>query len=455
MMHFPPGPRAPSFVQFWQWTYRPVEFMDTCALRFGDWFTVRLPGNRKFVFTSDPSAIKDVFSANPDHLSAAEFNNILKPLVGEKSLIVIDGADHSRMRTHAAQPFYSERMHSYGVVMQGMTNRAIQRWVAGPPFALHQEMQHLTLDIMMNAMFGSNAETRLAILREKLIEILLLTSSPARLFILGNNGDLPLPKIQRALGGFSPWGKVLKLLDHVDRILYDEIQARQQKPAEYTDILSMLMRSHEGREKSFDKKEIRDQIMTLLIAGHEITAGALAWIFCRLISHPDVMESLLGEVKAKSGCDGVDLRQIEHLPYLEAVIYETLRLNPVIPVVGRYLKKPMRLGGYDLPAGAFIVPCIYLIHRREDLWPDPKRFNPVRFIGRRWSPWEFFPFGGGADRCLGAAFAIYEMKIIIAQILHCVTLDGAPGYAVKAVRHGITLVPSEGMPVIVKKRWKS
>jgi cytochrome P450 len=236
----------------------------------------------------------------------------------------------------------------------------------------------------------------------------------------------------------------------VDEILFAHIARRREAGcAGRDDVLAMLIEARDETGQPMSDVELRDELITLLVAGHETTATSLAWVFYRILRHPDVLEKLRAELRQVVGPGPVAPQHVAKLEYLDATIKETQRLNPILPLTGRRLQKPMCIGRRDLPAGAVAAPCIYLTHRRLDLWPDPERFDPERFVGKRPSPYEFFPFGGGVRYCLGAAFATYEMKIVLAQVLSRVALRPVPGHTVRVVRRGITFAPSAGMLVVL------
>jgi cytochrome P450 family 110 len=261
------------------------------------------------------------------------------------------------------------------------------------------------------------------------------------------------PRLQVALGRLSPWGRFLRVKRDLDTFLFAEF-ARQRADGGTgrDDVLSLLLAARYEDGKPMSDEELRDQMMTLLLAGHDTTATSLAFTLHNILRHPEVLERLREERAQVVGAGPVAPAQVGRLEYLDATVKETLRLNPIISEVGRVLARPMRIGGWNLPAGAVAAPCIYLTHRRPDLWPEPERFDPGRFIGRRPSPYEFFPFGGGMRRCLGMAFALYEMKVVLAEVLSRVELRLAPGYRMQRVRRSITLAPSKGMPVVVERR---
>ena len=256
-------------------------------------------------------------------------------------------------------------------------------------------------------------------------------------------------------GAWSPWGRAVRLTRQIDSILYAEFARRRKEGVEgRADVLSMLLAAHYENEQPLPDNVIRDEMYTLMLAGHETTAATMAWVINRLVTNPEVMERARAEVLSVLDGQQLESSHVGKLKYVEAVINETMRLDPVIPNFGRTLTRPLKIAGRDLPAGVTIAPCIYLVHRRPELWPNPEQFNPDRFLEGRQSPYTFFPFGGGARRCLGAAFATYQMKIVIAEILSRVDLKPVPGYKARATRRGIAFAPSDGLPVVATQSLK-
>src|SRR5581483_7575179 len=269
----------------------------------------------------------------------------------------------------------------------------------------------------------------------------------------GANPFMLIPWLQIDLGPYSPWGKQVRRRKEIDQLLFAEFARRRAADLSgREDILSMLMQARDEDGQPLSDQHLRDELMTLLVAGHETTATSLAWMLYRIFGRPDVLEKLRAELREVSGTGPVTPQQINKLEYLEATIKETQRLNPILPVVGRRLKMPTTVGGRAVPAGVVAMPCIYLTHHRPDLWPNPDEFKPERFLGKKPTPWEFFPFGGGNRFCLGAGFATYEMKVVLAQILSRTTLRLASKQPIRVVRRSITFAPSEGMPVVLERR---
>ncbi len=415
--------------------------MESCAQRYGYCFIVRLPLNAPFVMFTDPEAIKEIFTSDPDKLPAGETRAILKPLVGEHSVLVLDGAPHAQHRKLLMPSFHGERMHAYGEVMRAIADRTIERWPVGRAFPLQPEMQAITLDVILRTVFGIDEGAELDHLRAMLTELITLGTNPLSM----------IPWFQTLLSPITKRRRVLQLMEEVDVVLYAAIAQRRATGAiGRTDILSLLIDARDEQGQPMTDIELRDELITMLVAGHETTATSLSWTFHQLLRHPEVMEKLKKELHAVFGAGLVTPQHVNKLEYLDAAIKEAQRLTPIVPLVGRLLREPARIGGRDLPAGVIAAPCIYLTHRRADLWPNPERFSPERFLEKRPSPYEFFPFGGGNRYCLGAAFALYEMKIVLAQVLSRVVLRSAPGRAVRVTRRGVTFAPSEGMPVVLE-----
>ncbi len=435
----PPGP---GLLQAFGFVRRPLQFLDTCARRFGDWFTVRAPGLPPFVFTSDPEAIRDIFSGDPEQLHAGEANAPLGAFMGPQSVLFLDGAAHLRERRLLLPPFHGERMQAYGRTMQAITDDEIATWPLGQPFPIHRSFQKITFEVILRTVFGFDDGPELTRLRTCLRRLFDLFASPAGMLAA-------IPALQIDLGGVSPWGRIVRLKREVEHIFYVEFARRRTHGTDgRTDVLSLLLEARDEQGVPLTDAALRDEMLTLLLAGHETTAASMAWVVHRVLGRPDVMTQLTEEL-VRVGCEP---QRINDLVYLDAVIKETSRLDPVIPNVGRRLHVPLRIGSRDLPAGPVVAPCIYLAHRRPDLWPDPERFDPERFVGTRISQVAFFPFGGGTRRCIGAAFASYEMKVVLARIFSRVTLDPAPGYRARLVRRSIAFTPSEGLPVVVSER---
>jgi cytochrome P450 len=427
----PDGPSAPPVVQTAELTARPVDFVERCRDRFGGTFSVRLSRIGPMVFFSDPESIKQVFASDRENTITQGRNVVLEPILGTKSLLVQEGAEHLARRRLMLPPFHGERMRAYEQSIERATVEEISNWPTGETILSHPAMQRITLEVIMSAVFGVSDE-RHDPLRAGLNRVLSSTRSP---FAFG----LTFPLLRK----LPPYSGMLKSLRETDRLIAAEISDRRADPTteEREDILSMLVSARDEDGQGLDDTELRDQLMTLLLAGHETTATALAWCFDQLLRNPDAYERLRAEIDSDGGGD-----------WMEAVIAETLRARPVVPMIGRELRKPMTLDGWDLESGTSVMLSIYLAHTRPEVFPDPYVFDPSRFDGVKPDTYSWIPFGGGTRRCIGAAFAQFEMRIVLRTILS--TLDLAPGSDSpdQMIRRNVTLSPKNGSPVIVTER---
>ncbi len=398
----PPGPSLPPPLVFANFLARPTRFLEDARDRYGTPFTVRLSSRRTIVLTDDPAVIKQVFTGDPDKLLAGVGNEVLRPLLGPRSVLTLDGAEHMRQRKLLLPPFHGERMRLYGETIADAAERAVSRWPVGTPFAVQPSMQAITLEVIMRAVFGVQDRARMDVIAGPLRDLLDSMADQRRLFTLQVASS-------KRNGRLSPWRRFREALLHpADDVLLQEIRTHRADPAlaERDDILSLLLTARDEDGTGLTDAELRDELMTLLLAGHETTATALSWTLERLVRHPDVLARLADELRAGEGDD-----------YLDAVIKESLRLRPVVPAVARYLTEPQQLGDRVLPAGVHIAPSIYLTHHNPAIYPEPQAFRPERFLERPAGTYEWIPFGGGTRRCLGATFALFEMRIVLSTIL--------------------------------------
>ena len=427
----PPGPDWSVIRSTRRWWRRPLQTLEECRARYGDVFTYRIAHEGTWVFLSDPAAIKQVFTGDPRLLHAGEANTVLLPVLGEHSVLLLDEPAHMKERKLMLPPFHGKRMQAYREVMTEVAVAEIQRWPAEEPIRMRPHMQAMTLEIILRAVFGVGDGERLTRLRDQLRRTLNLISDPRRALFLVMLGP---ERIRR----FPPFRRHI---DRVDRLLFDEIAARRRASdlAERDDILSLLLQAEHEDGRGMSDRELRDELMTLLVAGHETTATALSWAVELLARHPAELDRLETEVGAGSD------------DYLDAVIKETLRLRPVIALVLRKLVEPMEIGGRLLPAGASVAPSIYLVHRRPDIYPEPERFRPERFIEQPAGTYTWIPFGGGVRRCLGAAFAEFEMAVVLRELVARRRLRpvGDPEHSVRST---ITNVPNRGAEVMAAPR---
>jgi cytochrome P450 len=431
----PPGPSIPRPLLLGRFIMQPTSFLADCERRYGEYFTLRLSDDRTMVITSDPEAVKTVFTGDPAQMLAGKNNDILRPLLGDRSVLLLDGDEHMRQRRLMLPPFHGERMKAYGETMRAVAERQVAAWPHGETFAAAPSMQAITLEIILRTVFGLDDPERIERVGAPLRRLLDATASQPRLLALQVTSSAnPRPR--------SPWGRFNRLVAAADRVVYEEIHARRDQADDGThdDILSMLLEARDEEGRPLTDRELRDELMTLLLAGHETTATALSWTLERLVRHPDVVARLRDERREGD----------EASPYLEATIKEALRLRPVVTAVGRHLTAPLQIGGRVLPAGVSINPNIYLLHRRPDLYPEPEAFRPERFLENPPGTYQWIPFGGGVRRCLGASFALYEMKIVLQTVLDRVALVPQHGGDERVTRRAITFAPNRGARIAVE-----
>jgi cytochrome P450 len=425
----PAGPSLPPVVQTARWIARPTQFMETSRRDHGDVFTVRLAGVGKYVFISDPALVKQVFTASPDHLRAGEANWPLVPVLGNRSLLTLDGKDHLSQRRLLLPPFHGERLERYRELFAEVASRHVERWPRGEPFALLPKMQAITLELIMLVVFGEDEDpTRLERLGELMTGLATAGQRPVGM----------IPWLRHDLGPWSPMGMFMKVRERVDRGLYDEIRLRRERGGldERNDVLSLMLQARDEDGEPMTDQELRDELMTVLVAGHETTTTALSWAFERLIRHPGMYDRLATD---------------ERWP--DAVVTETLRLRPPVPIVARRVVEPYQLNGHTIPAGENLAPCIWLTHRRPEVYPDPYAFNPARFLDKGPETYSWLPFGGGTRRCIGAAFAQLEMTVVMRTIAQSVQMEAAEPAAEHIGRRAIVLAPKRGSRVVVSAKW--
>ncbi|MFN6470680.1 MAG: cytochrome P450 [Nostoc sp. SerVER01] len=437
-MKLPESPQTPKLMQLLQWIFNPLELMETSAKAYGECFSLNLTANNPIVLFSNPQAIQQIFTAPLEQLDARGSAQLLGSLLGENSLILLSGASHQRQRRLLTPPFHGDRMKAYGQIIANITNEVISKWKIGEPFSIRDSMQEISLRVILQAVFGLNQGERLTKLQGLLRSVLELSGSPLRASITF------FPILQVDWGNWSPWGIFLRQMQQIDEILYSEIKERRDRPdASRTDILSLMMSARDVNGEPMTDVELRDELMTLLVAGHETTASALTWAIYWIHHLPEVREKLLTELDNVS--ENPDWNEISRLPYLTAVCQETLRIYPIVMLtIPRIVKTPIEIMGYELQPGTLLTGSIYLMHHREDLYPEPNQFKPERFLQRQYSQYEYLPFGGGNRTCIGMAFAMFEMKLVLATVLSQMNLALVDNYPVKPTRRGITLGPSGG-----------
>ena len=404
--------------------------MEDAQRRYGDMFTLRIANEGTWVFISHPHAVKQVFTGDPRLLHAGEANIVLLPVLGGHSVLLLDDDAHMAHRKLMLPPFHGERMRGYEQTMGEVAAREIERWPAGEPLAAWPTMQTITLEVIMRTVFGVQESGRLERLGDVLRNLLAFAARPARMAFLAVFGPRRVAEL----------GLVRSVVEPADELIYEEIRARRDAPdlAERDDVLSLLLQARHDDGTPMSDLELRDELMTLLVAGHETSATALAWALDALTHHPHTLARLRDEVD--SGDE----------TYLDAVIKETLRLRPVIALVLRRLVEPMEIGGRTLPTGVNVAPCVYLLHRRADVYDDPRAFRPERFLNKPPGTYTWIPFGGGVRRCLGASFAQFEMKVVLRELVSRLDVGAARPEPERRVRRAIVFAPARGGEIVVK-----
>jgi cytochrome P450 len=426
----PPGPRLPAIVQTVRWARDPIGFLGACRRRYGDVFSVSFVGFGDWVYVCDAETIAAIFQADPDKL-AGEARDMLEPVVGRRSVLILDGEEHRRERRLLLPSFQGNHVRRYGDLMREVAEEEIARWPLGRPFPLRPRMQDVTLEVILRAVFGFEQPQQRAELHRRITR-LLEVAAPVLL----------VPALMRDLGRFSPGGRLARARAAVDELVYAQIRARRAAAGsdEHEDVLTLLLGARDEDGRALDDEALRDELMTLLLAGHETTATGLAWAFERLVRHPAAMERLLAELDA--GEDG----------YLDAVIRETLRVRPVLFDTARKAVEPTEIGGWRLPADTMIAPALALVHLDPEFHPDPEAYRPERYADGSPPPRTWVPFGGGPRSCLGAGFALFEMRVVIRTVLSALRLRPARAADEAAKLRNVTVVPARGAEVIAERR---
>jgi cytochrome P450 len=430
----PPGPRIPTTAQAAIWALRPLEFMDRCEARYGEIFTLRIRRGRPWVLLTNPAHVKQVFTRASELMGAGagEANPLLEPLLGPRSVMLLDEPEHMGDRKRLLPSFHGGRMKDYGAMMSEIAEQKVADWPTGEPFELWPRMQSISMEVVMRSVFDGIAPDRAELLRERIAGLTNWINQPRRLALLAAFGSRSIT----ANSGFR------REMDKLEAVVLDEVRLRRARgvTAEEEDIFSMLERGHAESGQPASEEKMRDELVTMLSDGP--TATSLAWVFERLLRYPKKLARLREEVLRDEGGD-----------YLDAVVKETLRLCPAVPLVMRRLIEPMELGGYTLPAGTIVAPCIYLMHRRADIYPEPLEFEPERFLGGADAgAYTWIPFGGGVRRCVAASFAQLEIKRVIEVVLREFDLRPAVAESEGAARSSVSFAPGGGARVIASRR---
>ncbi len=444
-----PNPlKTPSLLQKIQWVVDPISFMENAVQQYPDMFTAEVIGfGDTVVFVNHPQAIQEILTNDrKKFVAVAEANRIAKPLIGEYSVFLLEGDRHKQRRQLVMPGFHGEQMQGYGQRICSIAEKAFSELPLNQPFLARNITQEISLQVILQVVFGLHEEEKLQKFNHLLLQMLNLFQSPF------TSSVFFFSFLQKDLGTWSPWGKFLRDREQIDELIYAEItERRQQSDTKRVDILSMLMSARDNAGQPMTDQELRDHLITLIIAGYETTASAIAWGLYWIHQKLLVREKLLQELDTLGAFP--DPMSIYRLPYLTAVCNETLRIHPVFMFsLPRAVREPVELLGHPLEPGTLLLPSIYLIHQREDLYPQPKQFKPERFIERQFSPYEFLPFGGGVRRCIGEALALFQMKLVLATVLSRYQLALVDQRPERPQRRGFTLAPANGVKMVITGR---
>ncbi len=441
-----PNLKTPPFIQQLQWILDPIGYLQSNHRRYRDLFKGKVIGlGDNVIFVSNPEIMQYILTHDRKQFTApSRLNGILRPLIGNYSVIMLDGDRHRQRRQLVMPSFHGERLKVYGDLTCRITQEVMEKLPVNQPFLAREMMQSISLKVITEAVFGVTEGERYEELQDRLKTLSNVFNSPI------NSAFLFFPSLQKDWGSWSPWGRFLRQSQAIDQLIYAEISDRRANPdPDRTDILSLLMSAKDEQGEGMRDQELRDELITLLVAGHETTASSMAWALYWLHHTPEPKNKLLEELDTLSpDAEGMD---IFRLPYLTAVCNETMRLSPsAMLTFTRVAQERVEVAGYTFEPGDMIQGCLYLTHRREDLYPNPQQFNPQRFLDRQYTPYEFIPFGGGSRRCMGEALAQFEMKLVIATIMSEYRLKLADSQPEKQQRRGLTLTPARGVKMILE-----
>ncbi|NJL53252.1 MAG: cytochrome P450 [Hydrococcus sp. SU_1_0] len=430
--------------------FRPIDFIEQRTRQYGDFYQVKSKDSSYSIVTSNPQAIEEIFTTSGDRFEVGRGNQILAFLVGNNSLLLLDGKAHKNRRRLLMPPFHGESLEKCSDQIVKITNEVIKNWQPNQIFVVRSVMQEITLRVILSVVFGMDSGEKcdrangLPLrdrLRKLLTELLEIFNTPI------NSSLIFYSFLQKDWGKFSPWGRFLRLKQEIKALIQAEItQRRQLSNAELLarrDILSLLILAKDENGQGMNDEELHDELITLLFAGHETTASALSWLFYWIHYLPEVQTKLRFELNSFE--KKLDEQSINNLSYLNAVIAETLRIYPIaIGTFGRFSTQPISVMGHDFQPNTWLMISIYALHHREDLYPDANQFKPERFLEKSYSPYEYIPFGGGNRRCIGSALALLEMKLVTVTILQHFQLKLLNQRQIFPVRRGLTLAPPAG-----------
>ncbi len=449
------GPKAKGLgriLRIFRLILQPTGYMDDNVRRYGPMFKIGSESASPLVYVGEPDVVRELFMLDPSKVVTNRSNGVLQTMVGEHSILLLDGEPHQRLRKLMMPPFHGDRLRADGQLICDITRQVSATWQAGQSIVARPPMQELTLSIIMQAVFGLREGERLSQLQRQMSTMLDFFAYPI------NSSFLFFPSLRQDWGSWSPWGRFVRLREQVRQLIYAEIRARRQdlektrvKSEEETDILNLLLQARDENGEAMGDEELHDQLVTLLLAGHETTTSAMVWMLYWIHYLPEVQSRLRTEL-AELG-PHPDPIAITQLPYLTAVCQETLRIYPITPTAFvRVLREPMTIAGYSFAAGTALMPATYIIHQRPDIYPDPKQFRPERFLERQFAPHEYLPFGGGHRRCIGSALAMMELKLSMATLLQEFELMLPRPRPIEPARRGLTMAPPASMRFRVKSK---
>lgn len=440
-----PKLKQSSLQQRLQWVLKPDQYMDLGAKQAPDIFLAEVTSGDGYVFVNHPEAMRQIITSDRQKFFASgKDNQILKPIVGGNSLLLIEGDRHKQRRKLLLPPFHGERMEAYSQLICDLTHKIISQLQPNQPFVARQVSQTISLQVILEAVYGLHDSDRSELLKERVTKLANLFESTL------TSAFLFFPWLQKDLGAWSPWGNFVRQQKAIDEAIYQELATRRiEDNSDRQDILSLLMSAQDETGERLKDSELRDELMTLMFAGHETTATAIAWSLYWVHRYPEIKGKLQAEIASLG--ENPQPMELAKLPYLEAVCQETLRIYPVgMLTFPRVVQEPMELMDYKLEVGQVLMGCIYLLHQRSDIYPEPRQFRPERFLEREFSAYEFFPFGGGKRRCIGEALAKLELKLVLATIISHYELELISDRPESPARRGVTLAPKTGIRMIFK-----
>ncbi|MGB3294621.1 MAG: cytochrome P450 [Phormidesmis sp.] len=449
------GPKAKGLrrtLRIFRLILQPTGYMDDNIRRYGSMFQIGADSPSPLVYVGDPDVVREIFTLDDSEVITGQQNQILQTMVGEQSILLLDGAAHQRQRKLLMPPFHGDRLRTYAQLIVDITRQVSATWQPGQTIVARPPMQNLTLGVILQAVFGLREGARLSRLQQLMSALLDAFAYPI------SASFLFFPGLQKDWGAWSPWGKFVRVREAVRQLIYEEIRDRRHllnqpgvNPAEKTDILSILIQARDENGKAMSDEELHDELVTLLLAGHETTASAMVWALYWIHYLPAVQQKLRAELTTL-GPDP-DPMAIIQLPYLTAVCQEALRIFPITPTTFvRQLREPMTIAGYRFKAGTALMPATYIIHQRPDIYPEPRQFRPERFLERQFAPHEYLPFGGGHRYCIGAALAMMELKLSVATLLNDFELALSRPRPLLPSRRGLTMAPPASMKLKVRSK---